>query len=63
MNGNLRGHDGRSPTRAIYDRVMHCRGKVLEDQDVMFVIVCLRKIELQCPYCKERCRILDGDKS
>lgn len=59
MKRDFRLEDGRSPTRAIYDRVMHCRGKRLEDQDAMFIIVCIRKIELQCPNCRERCRVDD----
>lgn len=47
--------DGKSPTRAIHDRVLFCRGKLFNDQDAMFIIACLTKIEMQCSRCKERC--------
>ena len=59
MEDNLRDDDGLSPTRAIYLRLKPLwRAGSLDDQDWVYILVCLRKIELgQERRCKE-CRDL-----
>jgi len=45
---------GESPTRIIRRYLEEYRN-FLDDQDHVMILLALRKIEANCPYCKERC--------
>lgn len=47
--------NGESPTRVIQSRLRpYWKARALDDQDWAMILLCLRKIELKCPFCMGR---------